>query len=471
MGHLIPVLELGNHLAAHHGIDVTIFVVVADPSISKSRLLGQTTATLKPVNVVLLPQVDISSLVSPTASVVAQIAAMMRAAVPSLRAAISVMSTPPTALVVDLFGKEALVLASEFNMLKYVFVTSTAWFLAVTVHLPSLSEKERHEHRVLKKPLKIPGCRAIQFEDTLEVFLDHPNQDIFPEFARLAFEMSLADGILVNTWRELEPSTLNELLHNKAFGRVTKVPVYPIGPLVRPVRQSLESDVTAWLDKQPKESVIYVSFGSGGTLSAKQTIELAWGLKLSQQRFVWVARPPADNNARGAFFNSTSSIQDGTPDYLPEGFFTSIRGMGLIVPMWAPQTEVLAHESIGAFLSHCGWNSTLESMVNGVPMITWPLYAEQKMNATMLAEELGMAVRLGPREAGTLVEREAIKDVLMGAMDVRHKGGKMRARAKELRAKARKALTTDGSSYNSLSQIAKEWEFRLRHLSNKTLGA
>lgn len=115
-----------------------------------------------------------------------------------------------------------------------------------------------------------------------------------------------------------------------------------------------------WLVMQPRESVIYVSFGSGGTLSAEQTKELAWGLELRQQRFIWVIRPPIENDASANIFKMGNGFE-GSSDYLPDGFLSRTHNVGLVVPMWAPQTEVLAQSSVCAFLSHCGWNSTLES--------------------------------------------------------------------------------------------------------------
>ncbi|KAL7256304.1 hypothetical protein ACSBR1_010265 [Camellia fascicularis] len=101
-----------------------------------------------------------------------------------------------------------------------------------------------------------------------------------------------------------------------------KVSVYPIGPLTKLVEPAdPTSELLEWLDKQPSESVIYVSFGSGGTLSAKKTIELGWGLVLSQQRFVWVLRPPTEGHGGASFFTS-GSCPDSTPDCLPDGFLT-----------------------------------------------------------------------------------------------------------------------------------------------------
>ena len=111
-----------------------------------------------------------------------------------------------------------------------------------------------------------------------------------------------------------------------------------------------------------------------------------------------------ENDVSGSFFTVGNGSM-GTVDYLPDGFLNRIHNVGLVVPMWAPQVQILEHPSIGAFLSHCGWNSTLESITNGVPMIAWPLYAEQKMNATMLTEELKVSVRSKELPTERIVER------------------------------------------------------------------
>ncbi|KAI3412350.1 Glycosyltransferase [Psidium guajava] len=467
MGHFIPVVELGKRLATHHDLEVTIFVVAADASITESPLF-KPPRTPNPLNLVLLPPVDISALVDSTTSVVIQLMIMMRESLPLLRAAFAAMKNRPAALIVDLFGIEALAIAGEFDMLKYVFITSTAWFLAITVHFPYIGEEAEHKHRVMRRPLDIPGCRSIRYEDTLDLFLDPTDRNLYSGFTRIGMEVSNADGILVNTWQDLEPLTLRALENEKFLGRVVKGSVYPVGPLVGPIGQSSKSELMDWLDMQPMKSVIYVCFGSGGTLSVKQTAELAWGLELSQHRFIWVVRPPVDHDVSANFFNVTNS-HDGTPSYLPDGFFTRIQNRGMVVPMWAPQTEILAHNSIGGFFSHCGWNSTLESMVNGVPMVAWPLYAEQQMNAAMLAEELEVAIRPKIRPNTGVVEREEIAEMVRRVMEL--KGNEMRDKVKELQRSANQVLMQGGSSYNSLSRVSKECELKLRHLSAMALGA
>jgi coniferyl-alcohol glucosyltransferase len=207
--------------------------------------------------------------------------------------------------------------------------------------------------------------------------------------------------------------------------------------------------------------VIYVSFGSGGTLSCEQTTEIAWGLELSQQRFIWVVRPPSIRAADASFLTAGNASGDDPLNYLPDGFLTRTRNVGLVLPLWAPQADVLRHPSVGGFVSHCGWNSTLESITNGVPMIAWPLYAEQKMNATLLTEELGVAVRSKVLPSKKVVGRQEIEKMVRTIMEDKE-GNAIRARVKELKQSAEKALSMGGSSFHALSELANQCEVRMQ---------
>ncbi|KAF5752965.1 UDP-glucoronosyl/UDP-glucosyl transferase family protein [Tripterygium wilfordii] len=463
VGHLVPVIELGKRLVTHHGFHVTIFVITADSSSSaETQLLSSQNPNV--LDIISLPRVDISGLLDRAASIVTKIIVMMRESLPGLRSTILSMEYRPTVLIVDLFGTEALDIADEFEMSKYVFIASNAWFLAITIYVPTLDEREEDDHVDGQKPLKIPGCEPVRFNDTLDAYLDRSDQ-LYGEYIRIGREICTADGVLLNTWEDLEPKTVKALRDPNLLGRVTRVPVYPIGPLAREIGPAVSNNpVLNWLDVQPTESVIYVSFGSGGTLSAEQTIELAHGLELSRQRFIWVVRPPLDNDASGSFFNA-GNVADGMSSFLPDGFMGRTKNLGLIVPMWAPQVEILAHPSVGGFLSHCGWNSTLESIIHGVPMIAWPLYAEQKMNATMLAEELGLAVRSAELANG-VVGREEIKKMVRRIMKDKE-GYMIRKRMKETKDKALEALSKGGSSDESLSRVVEDCVIGLQAAGNR----
>ncbi len=149
--------------------------------------------------------------------------------------------------------------------------------------------------------------------------------------------------------------------------------ILPVGPLLpkaffsgSEVAAKMTDPCLKWLDTQPESSVLYVSFGSVAVLSVAQIQELARGLEESGERFLLVLRPPHN--------------PDNLPLF-PEGFEERTKGRGFVHMGWAPQLQVLSHRALGGFLTHCGWNSTLESICRGVPMLAWPIQAEQAMNA------------------------------------------------------------------------------------------
>jgi hypothetical protein len=198
-------------------------------------------------------------------------------------------------------------------------------------------------------------------------------------FRRVISSCRKTDAVLVNTVQELESSGLDML--RRSFG----VQTWPIGPILAAPESQDDAGVIRWLDAHPPRSVLYVSFGSQNSINADQMAELALGLEASGRPFLWVLRPPLGVDATDGF----------KPEWLPAGFEerTAQTKRGFLVRGWAPQVGILAHPSAGAFLSHCGWNSILESLRHGVPLIGWPLGAEQFFNA-MLVVEWGVCVEV-----------------------------------------------------------------------------
>ncbi|KAK7309272.1 hypothetical protein RJT34_05850 [Clitoria ternatea] len=455
MGHLIPMLELGNRLLTHHSFHVTVFVVTT----TTSGIL-KLTSKYDNLNIILVPSHDVSTELEPNRSVEDRIVSTMLHSLPFLRSQMLSMNPSPSLLIVDIFGVLAFPLARDLGMLTSVFFTTNAWLSALTIYLPFMDKEMQRRHTNNHEPLFIPGCQPVRFKDTLEVFLSPVEEDLL----KAAKEIVAADGILINTWQDLEPAATKAVREHGILGRFTKGSVYPVGPIVRTVELKPDQDhvdrhaVLNWLDRQPGESVIYVSFGSGGTMSEGQMRELAFGLELSQQRFVWVVRAPKEGDACGSFFDVTNNGGEETVGYLPEGFLRRTEGVGVVVPAWAPQIEILGHPATGGFVTHCGWNSVLESVMNGVPMVAWPLYAEQKMNGFMLSAEVGVAVRV--EEEGGVVCRERVAAAVRRVM-VDEEGLAMRNKAKELKVSGENALSKFGSSYKSLCEIRKDCELRL----------
>ncbi|KAK8587050.1 hypothetical protein V6N13_086057 [Hibiscus sabdariffa] len=452
--HLSPVIELGKRLVTCQDVKVTVFVASFTQSApAESRMVqAALTTSTKLFDVIHLPPADISSLLKPGDQGIMLLSATMRVVSPAFQAAMSRLETPATALVVDVFAIECLGIADELKIPKYVFVSTNAWFLALLVYTPILEKQVEGEYADKKEPFVLPGCSSIRAEDLPDPMLIRTTAN-YREFLKIGVEIPKADGILMNTWEELQPKTLASLRDGNLLGGVAKARIFPVGPINSEGSPAQENELFDWLDKQPTDSVLYISFGSMGGLSLEQMSELAWGLESSQQRFIWVVRPPIEKSGSGAGPMLGNNSEDMS-SYLPEGFISRTREMGVIVPEWAPQVEILSHPSCGGFFTHCGWNSAIECITNGLPMIAWPLYAEQRMNATMLAEEMDIAVRSKTLPSKGVVGREEIEKMVRKIF-VGDDGRKMRARVKELKLSADKAWSNGGSSYNALAEMLK----------------
>ncbi|XP_030457438.1 hydroquinone glucosyltransferase-like [Syzygium oleosum] len=454
MGHLIPLAEFAKRLVHRHSFSVT-FVIPNDDSPSKAQrsLLD----SLPPsIIYVFLPPVSFDDLHPKTTRIETIITLTLKRSLPSLRNELQRLaeSTRLVALIADLFGTDAFAVAEELNVSPYIFFPNTAMCLSLFLHLPTLDEAVSCEYRDLPELVKIPGCIPVHGRDLFDPVQDRCN-DAYKWVLHHARRYRLAEGILLNSFEELEPGAI-EYLQGEEPGKPL---VYPVGPLVN-MKQSSKSDGSAclkWLDEQPKCAVLYVSFGNGGNLSYDQIQELSQGLEMSEQRFLWVARTPNDKAANATYL--TVDSQNEPLEFLPKGFLERTKGRGLVVPSWAPQAQVLAHSSTCGFLTHCGWNSTLESVLNGVPLIVWPLFAEQRMNALMLTQDIKVALR--PRaEESSLVGRDEIAKVVKGLMEG-EEGKCIWNRMKDLKDAATKVLSEDGSSTRALSELALKWSAKL----------
>ncbi|XP_071694479.1 anthocyanidin 3-O-glucosyltransferase 5-like [Rutidosis leptorrhynchoides] len=367
--------------------------------------------------------------------------------------------TKPKALVIDIFSTDVFETCTDLSIPIYVFFTASAVLFTLSLYLLKLDREIEGEFVDLNETIKVPGCNPVRNQDAYHVV--NPKSDEYKWYMLHVSKLPMVKGIFVNTWDDLEPVSLEAVKNERFFLDIPTPPVYPIGPLtkrVEPVCNEHEKEIIAWLDKQPKDSVLFIALGSGGTLSSEQLTELAYGLELSQQRFVFVVRKPSDY-AAAAFFDVGSEYEE-VSSYLPEGFLKRTNRVGLVVNSWAPHVVVLKHSSTGAFLSHCGWNSTLESVKHGVPMIARPMYSEQRMNATVLSDEVGVAVKVpvvGDGGETVVVGRDEIAKVVREVMEG-EKGKKLRCKAKELEASGRNSLSRGGSGFETLARVVESWK-------------
>ncbi|KAL6560768.1 hypothetical protein OROGR_004327 [Orobanche gracilis] len=200
----------------------------------------------------------------------------------------------------------------------------------------------------------------------------------------------------------------------------------PVGPLVQdPSPDELSDDISSWLNKKARKSTVFVSFGSEYFLTRDDLDEIAHGLELSNVNFIWVVRFPRGQNGKNGY------VLEKT---LPRGFLDRVGNRGKIVEGWAPQTRILGHENIGGFVSHCGWNSVLESVNFGVPIVAVPMHLDQPINAR-LVEEVGIGVEV-VRNGNRKLCRKTIAAVIKKVV-VEDCGEFVRKRVNEIRAKIR----------------------------------
>ncbi|XP_038881315.1 zeatin O-glucosyltransferase-like [Benincasa hispida] len=204
----------------------------------------------------------------------------------------------------------------------------------------------------------------------------------------------------------------------------------------------------AWLDQQEPRSVIYVSFGTTTAMKDQQIKEIAIGLARSDQKFIWVLRD-ADN---GDVFN-TSEIRKSK---LPEGYDHLIGDRGLVIRDWAPQVEILSHWATGGFMTHCGWNSCMESMTTGVPVAAWPMHSDQPRNTVLMTMVLRVGVVLEEWRQ-ELVTAHAVEEVVRKLM-VSEEGAEVRRNAERLGNIVRQSVEDDGES-------RREFEAFVAHIS------
>jgi hydroquinone glucosyltransferase len=383
---------------------------------------------------------------------------VVRHALPHLRELLRSLSDSPAgvaAFLADVFCPSALQVAAELGIPRYVVFTANLMALASLLYLPEQDRTTTCEYRDLPEAVLLPGCVPLRGADLIDPVQDRANP-AYPLMVDLGRQYFLADGFIVNTFDGMEHEAISAFQELSDKG--VYPPVYPVGPITR---QCSDEDAPhfclRWLDGHTAGSVLYVCFGSGGALSVEQTLELAAGLEASRQKFLWVVPFPSDKDCGAGYLGSPANKHGDDPlSYLPEGFVERTTGTGLAVPLWAPQVEILNHPAVGGFLSHCGWNSTLESAAAGVPIVAWPLFAEQRMNAVMLEERTGMALRPRASEANGAVPREEVAAVVKELM-AGEKGERAREKAREMREAVAVALAPDGPAHRALEAVTSKW--------------
>ncbi|WOG97603.1 hypothetical protein DCAR_0416944 [Daucus carota subsp. sativus] len=358
--------------------------------------------------------------------------------------------SPPVAIVSDIFLGWTNRLAAELNIPRYVFSPSgvLAMSIACNVWRDMPKRNDPTDENEVIKFSDIPNSPSHNRWKLSPMFRRHVEGDPQSE-ALKGFHMGnvVSRGFVFNSFTELERVYLDYM--KKFLGHDQ---VWAVGPLLPSeeervgrggANQILAGEIKSWLDQFEDATVVYVCFGSQAVLTNKQMEMLALGLEKSGARFLWSSKEPTTGHMVGEY------------GMIPSGFEDRVAGRGLIVKGWAPQVAILSHPAVGAFLTHCGWNSVLEAIAAGVPMLTWPMGADQFANADLLDElEVGTRVCEGERR---LPDPDNLARLI--TTSVSDEKEVRSGRAKVLSKAALGSTQKDGTSYRAVNNL-------VDHLSN-----
>jgi hypothetical protein len=402
-GHINPFLELARRLTSGNNLDVVVHLVSTPVNLS-AIAHRQTTDRIRLVELHLPEQPELPPALHTTRHLPARLMPVLKRAcdlaAPRFGALLDAIR--PDVLLYDFLQPWAPLEAARRGVPAAHFSTCSAAAVAFFVHCLGGAPGAF--------PFEAVGLGGADEEAKYtEPFVMREGDDSASSVSdrdRLLLSLARSEGfVAVKACKELEQAYmdyLSQLLGGKD--------VLPCGPLLVDGADAHEKgEVMRWLDAQDPGSVVLVSFGSEYFMSEEQIAEVARGLELSGERFVWVLRFP------------NSPDEEDAARSLPRG---------VVVEGWAPQRRVLAHPACGAFLTHCGWSSVMESLAAGVPMVALPLHIDQPLSAN-LAAELGAAVRVPQQRFGEFRSDDvasAVRTVMRG-----EDGQAVRRRAMELR--------------------------------------
>ncbi|KAL1535561.1 7-deoxyloganetic acid glucosyltransferase [Salvia divinorum] len=376
---------------------------------------------------------------------------MDASAVPIFREMLLTAETPVTCLIADGIFTFATDVAAEIGAALLYFDTVSPCGFWTYLCLPKLIETGEvpfKDDNLDEMITNAPGMEGIIRRRDLPSFCrtNDINDRIIQLVLREGEHIPLAQGLIFNTFHHLEAPILAQL-------RTICPNIYALGPLHAHLKARLASQearpttsnsiweedgsCVSWLDQQPSKSVVYVSIGSLAVMTRDQMCEIWHGLVNSGVRFLWVRRP-----------GSVTGYSDETGIPSPEELTQGTEERGCIV-RWAPQEEVLAHPAVGGFLTHSGWNSTLESMVEGKPMICWPNFVDQQVNSRYV--EAVWKVGLDMKDScDRIVVEKMVREVMESRKDEFLKGAEVVAES------ARAAVNPGGSSFEDMDRLIEE---------------
>ncbi|KAK4480723.1 hypothetical protein RD792_013805 [Penstemon davidsonii] len=437
--HMNSMLVLANFITKHHP-SISVTIVTTAPDSAGASISGESSIKFHRLTAAKLPP-------TLTKHPIELLFEIPRLHNPNLRQALEEISQKSNirAFVIDFFCNSSFEVSTSLNIPTYFYASVGAFSLCHFIYFPTIDEIIPQDIGDFNDFIEIPGCPPVHASDFPKVMFFRKS-NTYKHFLCTAKNMRKSNGIVVDAFDALEFRAKEALSNGLCNPDGKTPPVYFIGPLVAEINtknDEIKHDCLKWLDSQPSKSVIFLCFGRRGLFSAQQLREIAIGLENSGHRFLWSVRIPPGNP------NSDPDLDT----LFPEGFLERTKERGFVIKTWAPQKEVLSHDSVGGFVTHCGRSSVHEAVSFGVPMIGWPIYAEQRMNRESMVEEMKVALPLEETAEGFVTAAELEKRVreLFDSMT----GKSIRRRVAEMKIAAEAAVGKGGSSVVALEKFVK----------------
>uniref|UniRef100_J3LSZ4 Glycosyltransferase n=1 Tax=Oryza brachyantha TaxID=4533 RepID=J3LSZ4_ORYBR len=426
-GHVMPLMELSHRL-----VDLGFEVDFVHTDFNRDRVLramADETGAIRPgIHMVSFPdgmgpagdRADIAKLAD-------GLPAAMRGGIEEM-----IRSEGIRWVIADVSMAWAMELAATVGVHVALFSTFSAAVVALRMHVPKLLEDGNLDengnvkrNEMIRLSPTMPPVRAGELPWVTLSGTPEGRRMVIQNVFKTNPAISSAEVIICNTFQDIEPGAL-ALVPN----------ALPVGPLEAPATARStghfwpeDQTCLAWLDEQEARSVIYVAFGSFTVFDMARVQELADGMVLTGRPFLWVIR---------------QNFANGVGEGWLEEFRRRVIGKGMIVG-WAPQQRVLSHPSVACFVSHCGWNSTMEGLRHGVPFLCWPYFADQFCNQSYICNVWGTGMKLLADERG-VVTKEEIKNKVEQLLDDKE----IKVRVAKWKDAACTSIAEGGSSHENL---------------------
>ncbi|CAK8543948.1 unnamed protein product [Lathyrus sativus] len=467
-GHMIPMIDIAKILAQHSNVVVTILTTPQNASRFSSTFQRFLQSGLQihvihlqfPSKESGLPEGCENLDMLPSLNAAPDFFNSSRFQQPEAEKVFEELTPRPSCIISDMCLPYTIHIARKFNVPRISFHGSCCFYLLSKYNLRVSNVRQTMANNPTEY-FALPG-----FSEKFEISVSQAGlglmDEAWGEFDKDVVKAEVASyGVLVNSFEELESTFV------KDYKKIKKDKVWCIGPVSLSNTDSLDKvqrgnnkkNVSAdewihlkWVDSQKPGSVIYACLGSLCNLAPLQMIELGLALEATKRPFIWVIREGNQLDELKKWIEAS-------------GFEERIKGRGIVIKGWAPQLLILSHPSVGGFLTHCGWNSTIEAICAGVPMVTWPIFADQFFNEILIVQILKVGVKIGVKSpvkwcekegASVLVKKEDIERGIERLMNETNEREERRKRIREYGEMAKRAVEKGGSSETNVTLLIQD---------------